>query len=301
MAMRMGRSRTPSKALAWLTGLTASALALVFASTTFTCGVAPNSVIEDVSAGIGRASAAPAVRPGVSTGEQARSSYAWEGACCAALLVASAFQVIRAKQPARSRARVVACRAAPVAYNSLPSASLAQEPIVLEQQPELAAASPLVLLASTEVFAVSEASAMQFVSGAVPAFSDHLKASSRRGRPARRAGSARCKSARRASSRSGFAAASASRRRAGSRLQAASMETLIVVAPSFDSSVIRTKLQLGLRHSSRVQSGSFREVQVPAGTLGSTRNTRVCRGGGFAAVVTDKRKLHHHSLDELPQ
>jgi len=99
-------------------------------------------------------------------------------------------------------------------------------------------------------------------------------AAPRRMQSARRVGKARASQASARTTRHATCAGSRTRKTVGSKLQKILKPT--VLGASYDPSCLRTRIQLGLRISSRIRSASGREFKTPSATKGLTKCSGVC-------------------------
>lgn len=225
--------------------------------------------------------ARPVATPGSSTVQTAG---------CAALLLAVGLQAIYAgsakaakKKSCRAMRVVTPCAAA------LPAAVahyVAQVPMMLDLD-TISVESPTVATSEPQPIAVprcaplvmqpcsspAAAQPTEFASvWALGSASSVVRHSASRGLCARRVGASRFKSARRAAASGAQHASRASRRSVGAKLKAARAAS-VAVSPSFDSSRVRTKIQVGLRSKTTAGRVSARESETPA-TGAATANGR---------------------------
>jgi len=210
---------------------------------------------------------------------------AWHCFGCAALVLAATVRNAQSSKVRKPRHAVTACRAAPV---SVPAPVRAALPPVAASQSH--GCREALLIDTAPTVALLAASACAPVVGASPAImaglapEDSLRPTPVRPRVAsagRFAGGARRSWRRGVSGHKATAQERTARRSLGAKLQGA--QTIAEAVPaSFDPSRLETRIQMGLRTSSRIRAARGREFKTPSVSKSSSDSTCVCwRGTHF--------------------
>eukprot|EP00440_Ansanella_granifera_P065352 gb/GFBE01070875.1/.p1 GENE.gb/GFBE01070875.1/~~gb/GFBE01070875.1/.p1 ORF type:complete len:315 (+),score=55.98 gb/GFBE01070875.1/:1-945(+) len=306
-AMQKRGSARPSSTQVAIAAALGACLLVAAAGDAF---VTPASARNGAASSVILAKASPAqlgaAKPALPAAESSQSSL-FKVAASVALLCAAASQSARSKAPKAQSVR----RTAVVGFNyaaPTTSPSIAQQTKLVDmpqQEERIETVTHLVDTASMPAVTVPEMEPASFVQtgatslGAVaaPAAVPEISATPRAlPRSARFVGGARHGSHHRTRAAS---ATRSARRAVGSRLQAY-VEPVPVAPLSFDASVSRQKIQIGLRVASCMRSEASRESKMSAGIEGSDMSTCLNFVAHDLRVYTNFRKKvlndAHHPL-----
>uniref|UniRef100_A0A7S4SQT9 Uncharacterized protein n=1 Tax=Alexandrium monilatum TaxID=311494 RepID=A0A7S4SQT9_9DINO len=284
------RLRDPRRCSTWsrlAVGMAAVALALALTrsssafATSSATAVAPK--VQGPPAAIRRPAAAPAVAADALPGA-GRTAGGTALSClgCAALLLASAVHHARGGKVRKPSQAVVACRAAPAFVSA---AAPAAAPVAAPPPPAIASTLPqesvepghLIDTAAAEAPVVMLRSAPSegattLLAGVSIEAAPQVTPRRQRASAARFFGGARHARGRVGAGRRAAAAQRTARRSIGARLQSVQPAAEVLPVP-FDPSRLETKIQMGLRTSSRLRLVRGREVKTPSSSQASCKSS----------------------------
>jgi len=315
------RSAPQSTAQLCLFALAAVSCSLSFASTTFMCSCGnPKAHGKSITKSnhqqhVEYTSVEPPVRQLFGTPESS-TQHAMKLGCAVAVMLALAVRPFNGAYGDRSykvKRRAIVCKALQAdticttgSINCpIKTPSVTTGPASSATSLHTAPACDCMNLSSFSISATSPAdSSACALTGLFPemekASSAARMAAPRRMQSARRVGKARTSHASARTARHATNTAGGTRKTVGSKLQKTLKPT--VLGASYDPSCLRTRIQLGLRISSRIRSASGREFKTPSATKGLTKSSGVyILGSLFEATMESRIQYHEKTADSVSE